>query len=149
MPRATGSKRLYRGSIDLPKSNKIRVIALTPPARDALLSLPEREGPVFRAKAAWRLCAPVLSSYWREVQASAGLRFDWYMATKHRCVHYFKVKLGLPNHVIAAQMGCSESAVEWMVATYAHRELGVLDAIDAAFATLVPTGAGVSVDSYR
>ena len=39
-------KRLYRGTIDLPKSNKVRVIALTPPARDALLSLPEQDMPV-------------------------------------------------------------------------------------------------------
>ncbi len=44
--------------------------------------------------------------------------------------------LGLPNHVIAAQMGWSESAVESMIATYAHAEIGALDAIDAAFATL-------------
>lgn len=42
----------------VPKSNKVRVIALTPPARDALLSLPEREGPVFVSKAGGRLCAP-------------------------------------------------------------------------------------------
>ena len=138
--RVTVSKRLYRGRIDLPKSNKVRLIALTPPARDALLSLPERQGPVFRSKAGGRLCAPLLSSYWREVQASAGLRFDWYLSTKHRCVHHFKVTLGLPNHVIAAQMGWSESAVEKMVATYAHTEVGALDAIDAAFAiNVMPT----------
>jgi hypothetical protein len=65
-----------------------------------------------------------------------GLRFDWYDATKHRCVHYFKTKLNLANHVIAAQMGWSEGAVEKMVATYAHAEIGALEAIDAAFATL-------------
>ena len=33
-------------------------------------------------------------------------------------------------------MGWSESAVEKMVATYAHTEIGALDAIDAAFATV-------------
>jgi integrase len=134
--RVTISKRLYRGRTDLPKSNKVRVIALTPPARDAVLALPERGGPVFLSKAGGRLCAPLLSSYWREVQAAAGLRFDWYLASKHKCVHYMKVKLNLPNHVIAAQMGWSESAVEKMVATYAHAEIGALDAIDAAFATV-------------
>ena len=69
--RVTISKRLYRGRFDLPKSNKVRVIAITPPARDALLSLPEREGPVFLSKAGGRLCAPLLSSYLREVQAAA------------------------------------------------------------------------------
>ena len=30
---------------------------------------------------------------------------DFYLATKHKWVHYMKVKLNLPNHVIAAQMG--------------------------------------------
>jgi hypothetical protein len=49
-----------------------------------------------------------------------------------------KVKLNLPNHVIAAQMGWSESAIEQMVATYAHAEIGALDAIDAAFASVLP-----------
>jgi hypothetical protein len=38
--------------------------------------------------------------------------------------------------VIAAQMGWSESAVQKMVATYAHTEIGALEAIDAAFATV-------------
>jgi hypothetical protein len=97
------------------------------------------------SKAGGRLCAPLLSSYWREVQAAAGLRFDWYLATKHKCVHYMKVKLNLPNHVIGAQMGWSESAVEKMVATYAHAEIGALDAIDAAFAAVPdasPAGLG-------
>lgn len=58
------------------------------------------------------------------------------MASKHKCVHHFKVELGLPNHMIAAQMGWSESAVEKMVETYGHTEIGALEAIDAAFATL-------------
>ena len=91
---------------------------------------------MFLSKAGGRLCAPRLSSYWREVQAAAGLRFDWYLATKHKCVHYMKVKLNLPNHVIGAQMGWSASAVEKMVATYAHAEIGALPAIDAAFAAV-------------
>lgn len=91
---------------------------------------------MFLSKAGGRLCAPLLSSYWREVQASAGLRFDFYLATKHKCVHYMKVKLNLPNHVIAAQMGWSESAVEKMISVYAHTEIGALDSIDAAFATV-------------
>src|SRR5918994_335893 len=60
-------------------------------------------------------------------------------ATKHKCVHHFKVTLNLPNHVIAAQMGWSEAAVEKMVATYAHTEIGALEAIDAAFAVLPDT----------
>lgn len=130
------SKRLYRGTVDLPKSNQARMIALTPPARDALFTLQEREGPVFRSKSGGRLCAPLLSSYWRDVQIKADLTFDWYLATKHTCVHYMKVKLNLPNHVIAEQMGWSERSVEKMIATYGHTSVGALEAIDVAFATL-------------
>jgi integrase len=130
------SKRLYRGTVDLPKSNQARMIALTPPARDALLTLPEREGPVFRSKSGGRLCAPLLSSYWRDVQIKAGLKFDWYLSTKHTCVHYMKVKLNLPNHVIAEQMGWSERSVERMIATYGHTSVGALEAIDVAFASV-------------
>jgi integrase len=130
------SKRLYRGEVDLPKSNQTRMIALTPPARDALLTLPEREGPVFRSKSGGRLCAPLLSSYWRDVQIKADLSFNWYLSTKHTCVHYMKVRLNLPNHVIAEQMGWSERSVEKMIATYGHTSVGALEAIDAAFASV-------------
>jgi integrase len=117
------SKRLYRGQVDLPKSNQARLIALTPPARDALLTLSEREGPVFRSKAGGRLCAPLLSSYWRDVQLKADLSFDWYLSTKHTCVHYVKVKLNLPSHVIAEQMGWSERSAEKMSPPTATRPL--------------------------
>jgi hypothetical protein len=43
-----------------------------------------------------------------------------------------EVKPGLPNHDIAAQTGWSESAVEKMIATYAHTSVGALDRIKAA-----------------
>jgi hypothetical protein len=99
------------------------VIALTPPARDAVLALPEREGSVFLSKAGGQLSAPLLSSYWREVQAAAGLRFDWYLSSsKHKCVHYMKMKLNLPNHVIAAQMGgASRLSKRWSPPTRTPR----------------------------
>lgn len=131
-------RRLYRGRTDLPKSNREREFALTPPARDVLLKLPEREGFVFRNKSGEQLTQPTLTAYWKEVKARAGLGFDFYMASKHYGCWYMKVKLGLPNHVIAAQAGWSEKSVEKMVATYAHSEVGALDAIDAAWGTVLP-----------
>jgi hypothetical protein len=42
-----------------------------------------------------------MSGYWSQVCAAAGLHFDWYSATKHRCVHHYYVELGLPPHVVA------------------------------------------------
>jgi integrase len=74
---------LYRGRVDLPKSNRERTFALTPPARDALLTLPERDGLVFRNKTGGQLTQPTLTAYWKEVKARARLDFDFYMATKH------------------------------------------------------------------
>ncbi len=41
-------------------------------------------------------------------------------------------------------MGWSESAVEKMVAVYAHAEIGALDAIDAAFASLPDAGSALA-----
>jgi integrase len=74
-------RRLYRGRVDLPKSNKPRRIALTPPARDALLGHPRDGALVFRAKRGGRLSQSTLSGYWGKVLARAGLDFDFYLAT--------------------------------------------------------------------
>lgn len=129
-------RRLYRGITDLPKSNEERQFAITPPARDALLSLPERDGFVFRNKSGGQLTQPTLTAYWKEVLARARLDFDFYLASKHFGCWYMKTKLGLPNHDIGAQAGWSEKSIEKMVKTYAHSEIGALDRIDAAWGAL-------------
>lgn len=141
-------RRLYRGTVDLPKSNAPKTIALTPPARDAILGLP-RSLPgtpvyVFTAKRGGRLSQPLLSGYWAQVTARAGLDFDFYLATKHYCVHYLYVKLGLPERAIAAQMGWSTDetgrAIRKLLGVYGHGEIGALEQVDAAFesATVTP-----------
>lgn len=135
------SRRLYRGSVDLPKSNAPKTIALTPPARDAILGLPRglpgTTSYVFTAKRGGRLSAPALSGYWGKVLAAAGLDFDFYLATKHYCVHYLYVKLDLPERVIAAQMGWSTDetgrAIRKLLKVYGHGEIGALEQVDAAF----------------
>jgi integrase len=126
-------RRLYRGSTDLPKSNKVRRIALTPPARDALLGQPD-DGPlVFKAKRGGQLSQPTLSMYWGKVLAAAGLDFDFYLATKHWCVNYMYVTLGLPPRVIAEQMGWSLKTTLKMLEVYGHGDVGALEEIDKAF----------------
>jgi integrase len=126
-------ERLYRGKVDLPKSNKPRTVALTPPARRALLGLAERHGVVFRNKTGGRLTQPTLSAYWGKVCARAGMEFDFYLATKHYGCWYMKTQLGLSSADIAAQAGWAESSVEKMVATYAHTNVGALDRIKTAW----------------
>jgi integrase len=131
------SRRLYRGRTDLPKSNRERQIALTPPAREALIELGVRDGgPVFRGKGGHRLTQPTLTAYWQQVRARTGLEHDFYLATKHYCVWYLKVRLGLPDAVIAAQMGWAERSVAKLVETYGHAaDEHRLDEINAAFQT--------------
>jgi integrase len=130
-------RRVYHGRVNLPKSNKPRTIALTPPARDALLGQPGDGQLVFRSKRGARLSQTVLSGYWAQVKAKAGLEFDFYLATKHYAVHYLYVELGLPARVVAEQMGWSVRAVEKLLAVYGHGDVGALEEIDRAFRTNV------------
>lgn len=131
-------RRVYKGKTDLPKSNAAREIALTPPARDALLTLrPLDGGLVFRSKTGRRLSQPTLTGYWSQVRARAGLDHEFYLATKHFAVHYMYVKLGLSDRAIAKQMGWSVAATQKLLAVYGHGDIGALEEIDAAFAAKV------------
>jgi integrase len=144
-------RRLYRGRLDLPKSNKVRRVALTPPARDALLGLPSRQagGLVFGSKTGKRLTQPTLTGYWGLVQARAGLEFDFYLSTKHRCVHYMHADLGLAPRLIAAQMGWQLAGVLKLLETYGHGDVGALEEIDRAFRTMVTPLRAVNSDATQ
>lgn len=127
-------RRLYRGQLALPKSGKPKLIALTPPARDAILGL-ARTGPlVFTAKRGGRLSQSVMSGYWNTVLTKAGLEFDFYHATKHYGVHYMWTKLGMSDRAIAVQAGWSLESVRKMLKVYGHGDIGALDEVDEAFA---------------
>jgi integrase len=126
-------RRLYKGELDLPKSNAIREIALTPPARDAILGQPRTSSLVFTAKRGGRLSQSTLSGYWGQVLARAGLDFDFYLATKHYAVHDLYVRRNLPPRVIAEQMGWTVEGVMKLLRVYGHGEIGALDEIDRAF----------------
>jgi integrase len=130
-------RRLYRGRVDLPKSNKVRRIALTPPARDALLELPHRTGLVFRTKTGKRLSQPTLSGYWGKVLAAAGLEFDFYHATKHWAVHDLYVTRELHPRVIAEQMGWELGGTLKLLKIYGHGDVGALEEIDRSFGSNV------------
>jgi integrase len=122
-------RRLYRGRVAKPKSGE-REIALTPPARDAILGRL-----VFHAKRGGRLSQSLLSGYWAQVLARAGLDFDFYLATKHYCAHYLWATLGLPERVVAEQLGHAlDRELRWKLRkVYGHGEVGALEELDAAF----------------
>lgn len=125
-------RRVYRGTVGEPKTGP-KTIALTPPARDAIMGLPRENKLVFPSKTGRRMAQSTLSSYWSQVRASAGLDFDFYLATKHYGVHYMWTKLGMSPRAIAAQAGWSLRTVEEMLSVYGHGDIGALDEVDAAF----------------
>jgi integrase len=126
------ARRLYRGRVAEPKYGAV-TIALTPPARDAIIGLSRDDGLVFHSKTGRRLSQAAMSGYWSQVKAKADLEFDFYHATKHYGVHYLWTKLHLPRRAIAAQAGWSLSTVDKMLAIYGHGEVGALEEVDAAF----------------
>jgi integrase len=130
-------RRLYRGTVAEPKTG-VKLIALTPPARDAILSLPRDRDLVFASKTGRRLSQPLVAGYWSQVLARADLDFDLYHATKHYGVHYLWTQLGLSRRAIAAQAGWSLSTVDKMLAIYGHGEIGALEEVDEAFANVIP-----------
>jgi integrase len=128
-------RRVFRGQIDVPKTGK-KTIALVPPARAILLRQPTRireDGLVFVTKTGRRLATSTMSGYWAQVKASAGLDFDFYLATKHYGVHRL-YKLGLSRRAIAAQAGWSERDVDRMLAVYGHADLVALAEVDELYA---------------
>lgn len=132
------ARRLLRGRVDTPKANRSKKIALPPPARDILVRQPTRsriDGLVFVGKTGTRLNASLLSLYWANVRARAGLdeSYDFYRCSKHWGVHRLYL-LGLSPRAIAAQAGWRESAVEALLAVYGHRDLVALVEVDALYA---------------
>jgi integrase len=131
------ARRVFRGHVDLPKTGE-REIALTPPARDAIMNLPRVDDLVFHSVTGRRLSSSGMSGTWGRVQAAAGLNFDFYHATKHYGVWFMWTQLGMEPRVIAAQAGWKVSTVDEMLETYGHGEVGALEDVDAAFADHAP-----------
>lgn len=137
--RITVARRLYRGHVDKPKSNRAKMIALVPPARDILLRQPTRtrdDGLVFVSKNGCRLSAPIVSQYFSVVRAAAKLPtyMDLYLCTKHFGVSKL-YQLGLSARAIGVQAGWSESAVDALLAVYGHKDLAALSEVDALYSS--------------
>lgn len=128
-------RRVYRGSLDLPKSNRVRRIVLTPQARDALLGLSREGSLVFTAKRGGRLSQSALSGYWSAVIAKADRPGMTPYELRHFAAHYLYVILGLPARVVAAQLG--HDGPRLIEDLYGHGDVGALEEIDRAFANVV------------
>lgn len=132
------SRRVWRGTIDVPKNGRPKTIALVPPARAILLRQPTRtrpDGLVFTSKRGGRLSTTVMHGYWMDVRTSAALdrEMPFYLATKHLGVSRL-YQLGLSARAIAAQAGWSERSVDEMLRVYGHADVLGLAEVDALYA---------------
>lgn len=128
-------RRVYRGTLDLPKSNKARIIALTPPARDALLAIRRAEGLVFTNKRGDRLSQTSFAWYWKSISAVHPRKVTPH-ELRHFAAHHLYVTMGLPSRVVAAQLG--HDGPKLVEQLYGHGDVGALEEIDAAFDNVIP-----------
>jgi integrase len=127
-------RRLYRGTVDVPKTGR-KTIPLPPPAREILLRQPTRGGElVFLSKQGCQLTAPTFCQYWALVKARSGLNFVVYEATKHYGVHALYVA-GVSARTIGKLAGWSEADVEAMLRVYGHADLAAQAEIDRLYET--------------
>jgi integrase len=125
-------RRLYRGELDLPKSNRPRVIVLTPPARAALKGLDRSTEWIFPAKRGGQMTQSTLTYYWQGIVAAFGRSVTPH-ELKHFAGHYLYVTLGLPARVVAVQL--AHAGPRLVEELYGHGDVGALQEIDAAFLT--------------
>ena len=106
----------------LPKNGKTRVIALTPPAREALLRVPRESAFAFTTLRGTHYTASSRSFHWNRVRAAAGLHDKTlYLCTRHYAGWYLLNVLDMDAPVVAHQLGHEDGGRE-VERTYGHRE---------------------------
>jgi integrase len=145
--RISVQRRVYKGTVDLPKSNRVRVIALLPPARDALLTLTAtvRGACSARSEAARSRSrrSPGTGSASRPEPAAASRPYE----LRHFCAHHLYVTLGLPARVVAVQLG--HDGPRLVEQLYGHGDVGALEEIDGAFSKVVSLASVAARDTAR
>jgi integrase len=117
----------------LPKYGKRREAPLTPPARAAIVSLPE-EGEFCFVSLRGKHWTPSSRAYhWKVVRAAAGWRGSLYLATRHFAGWYMVNELELPSEDVAIALGHSDGG-ELVRKLYGHRDQErALDRVTAAY----------------
>lgn len=118
-----------------PKNGKARRIAITAPARDALLRMPRTESWVFPNLRGSHWTPSSRTFHWNRVRAKADLEdYSLYMCTRHACGYWMLNVLGLSAAQIAQQFGHTDGGT-LIETNYGHRDLQrSLDAIKRAAA---------------
>lgn len=106
--------------INAPKHHHVRTIALTEPARERLLRLPRESEFVFVTLNGTHYKPTSRIYHWNRVRAAAGYgNTDLYTVTRHFFGWYALNILGLPDHVIASQLGHRDGG-KLVRTTYGH-----------------------------
>lgn len=106
----------------LPKNGKQRIIALTPPAREALLRVPRESDFAFTTLRGTHYTPSSRSFHWNRVRAAAGLDDKTlYVCTRHYAGWYLLNVLDMEAPVVAHQLGHEDGGRE-VERTYGHRE---------------------------
>jgi integrase len=125
----------------LPKNGKKRTAVLTPPAREALLSLPRQSSSFCFLTSRNTHWTPGARAYhWNAVRAAVGYDDTLYMATRHFAGSYMTNTLGLDSEIVAIALG-HEDGGELVRRLYGHRDRrAALDAVARAYegATVLP-----------
>jgi integrase len=117
----------------LPKNGKRREAPLTPPARAAIVSLPEGGEFCFVSIRGEHWTPSSRAYHWKAVRAAAGWRGSLYLATRHFAGSYMVNVLELPSEDVAIALGHSDGG-ELVRKLYGHRDQErALDRVTAAY----------------
>src|SRR4051812_39068934 len=127
-------------AITPPKHGVIRTIAMTPRARDRLLSLPRESEWVFTTLRGTHYTPSSRSHHWNRVRCAAGLgNVDLYTATRHHFAWYAWNVLGLSPEDIAQHFGHQDGG-DLVRTLYGHFDQAkARDRVREAFAAAPPT----------
>jgi integrase len=105
-----------------PKNGRPRWAPLTPPAREALLSLPRDGAFCFRPLRGEHFTPSARAYHWKAVRAAAGYDGTLYLATRHFAGWYMVNVLELPSEDVAIALGHTDGG-ELVRRLYGHRDV--------------------------
>lgn len=116
-----------------PKNGRKRFAPMTPPAREALLSVPRESEFCFVNLQGNHWTPSSRAAHWKAAKAGAGFEGTLYLATRHHAGAYMTDVLGLPAEDVAIALGHEDGG--YLVRTlYGHRDKELaLDRVIAAY----------------
>lgn len=118
----------------LPKNGLTRDALITPPAREALLTVPQESEWVFTTLRRGHFTASSRAYHWKAIRAAAGWDGSLYLATRHFAGWYMVNVLELQSEDVAIALGHTDGGM-LVRQLYGHRETDLaLDRVAAAYA---------------